>query len=54
VTKEVDDHLLACQQFLTESHIVTRIANERESYLNMNDINDIYFLERLTTIIVVL
>jgi hypothetical protein len=26
---------------LTESHIVTRRANERASFLNMNDINDI-------------
>jgi hypothetical protein len=39
--KGMDDHLLACQQFLTESHIVTRLANERPSYFNMNDINDI-------------
>jgi tRNA splicing ligase len=39
---------------LTESHIVTRLANERASFLNMNDINDISFLERLTVIIVVL
>jgi hypothetical protein len=39
--KEMDDHLPACQQFLTESHIVTRLANERASFLNMNDINDI-------------
>jgi hypothetical protein len=41
--KEMDDHLLACQQFLTESHIVTRLANEQASYLNINDINDISF-----------
>jgi hypothetical protein len=34
---------MACQQFLTESHIVTRFANERASFLNMNDINDISF-----------
>jgi hypothetical protein len=27
--KEMDDHLLACQQILTESHIVTRHAKER-------------------------
>jgi hypothetical protein len=45
--KEMDDHL-ACQQFLTESHIVTRLANERASFLNKNDINDISFLERLS------
>jgi hypothetical protein len=46
--------ILACQQFLTESHIVTRVANELSSFLNMNDINEISFLERLTAIIVVL
>jgi hypothetical protein len=40
--KEMDYHLLACQQFLTESHIVTHLANERRSFLNMNDINDIF------------
>jgi hypothetical protein len=39
--KEMNDHLLAFQQFLTESHIVTRQASERVSFLNMNDINDI-------------
>jgi hypothetical protein len=27
--KEMNDHLLVCQQFLTESHIVTRLPNER-------------------------
>jgi hypothetical protein len=36
---------------LKESHIVTRLANERASFLN---INDFYLLERLTDIIVVL
>jgi hypothetical protein len=40
--KKMDDHLLACQQFVTESHILTRLTNERASFLNMNDINDIY------------
>jgi hypothetical protein len=35
--------LLACQQFLTESHIVARPANEQASFLNMNDISDILF-----------
>jgi hypothetical protein len=39
--KEMDDHLLACQQFLKENHIVTRLANERASFLNMKDINNI-------------
>jgi hypothetical protein len=41
--KEMDDHLLACQEFMTESHIVTRLANKRVSFLNINDINDIFF-----------
>jgi hypothetical protein len=41
--KEMDDHLLVCQQFLTESHIVTRLPNERASFLNVNDINDIFW-----------
>jgi hypothetical protein len=36
-------NLLASQQFLTESHIVTRLAYERASFLNMNDINVISF-----------
>jgi hypothetical protein len=39
--KEMDDHLLACQQFFKESHEVTRIANEQASFLKINDINDI-------------
>jgi hypothetical protein len=43
--KEMDDHLLACLQFLTESHIMTRLASERASFLNMNDINDLSFFE---------
>jgi hypothetical protein len=49
--KEMDDHLLARQYFIKESHAVTRLANDRASILNINDIN---FLERLTAIIVVL
>jgi hypothetical protein len=40
--KEMEDHLLACQQFLKESHVVTRIGNERASCLKINDINDIF------------
>jgi hypothetical protein len=47
--KETDEHLLAYQQFSTESHIVARLANERASFLNMNNISS---LERLTAIIV--
>jgi hypothetical protein len=36
--KKMDDHLLACQQILEkESHIVTRLAKERTSFLNIND-----------------
>jgi hypothetical protein len=50
--KEMDDHLLACQQVLTRSHIVTRLANERAPFLKINDINDIAFFGRLTAIIV--
>jgi hypothetical protein len=41
-------------KFLKESHIVTRIAKERVSFLEIDDINDISFLKRLTVIIVVL
>jgi hypothetical protein len=41
--KEMDDHLLACQQFLKECHIVTHRAKERASVLNINAINDISF-----------
>jgi hypothetical protein len=48
----MDDHLLACQQFLTESHIVTALLVSAASLLNMNDMNDLSFLERLTVIIV--
>jgi hypothetical protein len=51
--KEMDDHLLACQQFLTESHIVTLLANERASFLNINDINDILFFRNVSTAIIV-
>jgi hypothetical protein len=39
--KEMEDHLLAGQQFLTESHIVTRLAKERVSFLKIIDVNDI-------------
>jgi hypothetical protein len=40
-------------KFLKKSHIVTRFAKERVSFLKVKDINDILFLERLTVIIVV-
>jgi hypothetical protein len=36
-------------KFLKESHIVTRFAKERVTFLKINDIS---FLERLTVIIV--
>jgi hypothetical protein len=36
-----------------KSHIMS-LVNERASFLNMNEINDISFFERLTSIIVVL
>jgi hypothetical protein len=38
-------------KFLKESHIVTRLAEERASFLHINDIS---FIERLTNISVVL
>jgi hypothetical protein len=38
---------------LKESHEVTRVDNERASFLKIKDINDILFLERLIAIIVV-
>jgi hypothetical protein len=34
-------------KFLKQCHIVTRLAKERVSFLKINDINDISFLERL-------
>jgi hypothetical protein len=40
--KEMDNHLLASQLFLTEPHgPLCGLANERASFLNMNDIIDI-------------
>jgi hypothetical protein len=41
-------------KFLKESQRVARLTKERASFLKINDINDIHFLERLTVIIVVL
>jgi hypothetical protein len=44
-------------KFLKENHIVATYIHamlKRASYLKINDINDISFLERLTAIIVVL
>jgi hypothetical protein len=38
----------------SQSHIATRDDKERVSFLKINDINDISFLERLTVTIVVL
>jgi hypothetical protein len=32
------------KKFLKESHIVTRLAKERISFLKINDINDKYFI----------
>jgi hypothetical protein len=48
----MDDHLLVCQQFLSESHLVTRFANERASFLNMMTLT-YNFLEHLIAIIFV-
>jgi hypothetical protein len=39
--KEIDDQLLACHQFLTESHIES-LVNQRATFLNMNNIIDIF------------
>jgi hypothetical protein len=52
--KEMDNHLLASPQFSTESHIVTRLANERASFLNVNDFNDMSFVGSSDCYIVVL
>jgi hypothetical protein len=41
-------------KFLKESRIVRCILKNRASFLKINDIIDLYFLERLITIIVVL
>jgi hypothetical protein len=41
--KEMDDHILACQQILViEPHSDT-LAKERALFLNINDINDILY-----------
>jgi hypothetical protein len=39
--KEMEDHLMACQQFLKKSHKMTRLPNELPSFLKINDINDV-------------
>jgi hypothetical protein len=52
--KEMDEHFLAYQQFLKKSHEVTRVVNERASFLKINALMTFYFLERLIAIIVVL
>jgi hypothetical protein len=50
----MDDHLLACQQIFEKVPHSDTLAKTRASFLKVNDINDILFLERLTVIIVVL
>jgi hypothetical protein len=45
--KEMDDHLMACQQFLKKCHTVTRLAIEKALFLKINDINDISFFGTL-------
>jgi hypothetical protein len=52
--KEMDDHLLACQQIFEKVPHSDTLAKERTSFLNVNDIRDISFWERITVIIVVL
>jgi hypothetical protein len=42
--KEMNDHLLACQRFLKESHELTRFKNEQASFLKIKDIS---FFEHL-------
>jgi hypothetical protein len=49
--KEMDDHLLACQPFLKESHIVSRIAKE-QAFCKLTILMTFHFLERLTVITV--
>jgi hypothetical protein len=41
----MDDHLLAGQQAFEKVPHSDTLANERASFLNINDINDISFLE---------
>jgi hypothetical protein len=38
-------------KFLKESHIVTRLAKERPSFLNINNVNDISFYGLLTVLL---
>jgi hypothetical protein len=52
--KEMDDHLLAYQLFLNESHIATRLAKERASFLLINHIKDISFFGTSVIIVVLL
>jgi hypothetical protein len=48
----MDNHLLACQQFLKESHVVNRFAKELVPFLKINDINDISFFGTPVIIVV--
>jgi hypothetical protein len=41
--KEMEDHLLSCEQIFEKSHIVTRASKELVSILKINNINDISF-----------
>jgi hypothetical protein len=41
-------------KFFKESHVVTRLAKERASFLKLMTLMTFHFLERLTVIIVVL
>jgi hypothetical protein len=45
--KEMDDHLLACQQIFEKVPHSDSLAKERASFLKVNDINDILFLGTL-------
>jgi hypothetical protein len=50
--KEMDDHLLACQQFFDREPHSDPHANERASFFNKTTLMTFHFLERLTVIIV--
>jgi hypothetical protein len=41
--KEMDDHLLACQQILVREPHSACLAKERASLLEIDDINDVSF-----------
>jgi hypothetical protein len=52
--KEMDDHLLACQQIFEKVPNCDMLTKERASFLNIMTLITFHILERLTVIIVVL